>query len=193
MKKVKIGLIVLLAGILLSTVSVMAEAAKDGSMNREELASILTDMLGIEMPTGSDELSDADFYKVQADILAERGITLFANGESNWKVNKCDLANVIYDALMGPNNATIQEKFDYLDGEGYMTSNSDYKCVVMTSEEVLAILNIPELSQAIAEAYSAPAIFGGGTGEPSGIAPAPENPESEGIIPTPETPASPIR
>lgn len=177
MKKWNVAIAVLLAGILVCAASFLCEAA---DMTKGELASILVNKLGIEMPANADTLSDAELYDIQAKSLAERGITLFANAQSDWKVFSCDLANVLYDALVGPNTASIKEKFDYLANLGYMTPSPGYKCEPMSSEDIIAILNIPELSAAIAEAYSPPpGIFGGA--EASEIPPAPANPEPEGI------------
>ncbi|HOX54774.1 MAG: hypothetical protein PHI86_04835 [Candidatus Omnitrophica bacterium] len=185
MKISKIGIAVLLASILVFVGSSLCQAA---DMTKGELASILVNKLGITMPNNTDNLSDSEIYAIQSKLLAERGITLFSKAGSNWKVFSCDLANVLYDALVGPNQVSIQAKFDYLTDKGYMAANPDYKCEIMNADDVLSILNIPELSSAIAQAYSAPNVFGttgAGPGEVAGggagIPPAPENPEMEGI------------
>lgn len=181
MKISRIGLVVVLAVVLVSASSLFCQAEE---MTKGALASILVNRLGIELPAGAENLSDAELYGVEAKLLADRGITLFTKAKSNWKVFSCDLANVIYDALVGKNEATINEKFDYLRGKGYLASNNGYNCEVMSTEEVLSILNTPELSTAIAQAYSAPNVFGAIAGEGAGAAgvpPAPENPSPEGL------------
>jgi len=197
MKISRIGLVVVLAAILVCASSLLCQAEE---MTKGALASILVNRLGIELPAGAENLSDADFYGVEAKLLAERGIALFEKAKSNWRVFSCDLANVLYDALVGKNEASIFDKFEYLAGRGYMASSTDYKCEIMDSEDVLSILNIPELSSAIAQAYSAPNVFAGATGAGAGVGggteipPAPENPNPEGFFnaPPPEPPASPV-
>jgi hypothetical protein len=160
-------------------------------MNKAEFANILVNTLGLEMPIGSDALSDAEFYEVQANMLAERGIALFVDADAQSNVTRCNLANVLYDALIGPNNDTMEKKFEHLASLGYLTPSPEYKCDVMNSSDILAALNIPELSGKMAEAYSPPTMGERG----AAIAPAPSNPESQTPVvlpppPPPEPPAS---
>ncbi len=166
---------VLLTGILVCAALFLCQAAQAQPMSNAQFADIIANVLGLEMPAGANELPDAEFFEVQASMLAERGITLFVDAQPDKKVTKCDLANVLYDALIGPNDATIEEKFDYLANLGHLSVSPGYKCDVMSSSEITNTLNIPELSAAIAEAYSRP-VRGF---RKVGIAPAPAFPESE--------------
>lgn len=177
MKMSNVWTVVLLTGILVCAGPFFCRAAEAQPMSNAYFADILVNVLGLEMPAGAYELSDVELSAVQASMLAERGITLFVDAEPNENVTRCDLANVLYDALVGPNNAPIKEKFDYLANLGYLTVSPGYECDVMSSSEIVTALNIPELSTAIAQAYSRP---------PrrlirAGIPPAPANPESEGF------------
>jgi len=193
MKIGKITLTVFLTGVLICAASLFCQAEEFKPMSKAEFASILVDMLGFEMPIGSDTLSDAELYEVQANMLAERGITLFVDSDAQSNVTRCNLANVLYDALIGANEDPIEKKFDYLASLGYLTATNDYQCNVMNSSDIITALNIPELSGKLAEAYSPPTIGERG----AAIAPAPANPESQTPIvlpppPPPEPPASDI-
>ena len=181
MKMSKVWVVGLLAGILVFSGSFLCQAAEDKPMSNVQFASMLADVLGLGMPENAEELSDAELFEVQANMLAERGITLFVDAKPDKQVTNCDLANVLYDALIGPNDATIKEKFDYLANLGYLAVSPGYKCDVMGSSEITATLNIPELSRAVVEGYSPPAVgLLGAAG--AGIAPAPHNPESESFV-----------
>ena len=153
MKMSKVWVVGLLAGILVFSGSFLCQAAKDKPMSNAQFASILADVVGLEMPENVEELSDAELFEVQANMLAERGITLFVDAKPDTFVNRCDLANVLYDALIGPNDASIEEKVKYLVDLEYIGASSK-----------------PELCP--------PAVgLLGPVG--AGIAPAPANPESE--------------
>jgi hypothetical protein len=187
--------VVLLLGILvLWGVSLNQAAEGQETMSHAQFASILVQTLGIEMPEGSDQLSDAEFFEVQANMLAERGVTLFADGRPDELVTRCDLGDVLYDALVGPNEASIEEKLGYLMQNNYIGSDSGYSCVIMPAADIVDTLNVPELSAAVAEAYS-PVMPGlgllGAEGGINTIAPAPKNPERESR-PRTESFASPI-
>ena len=175
MKVSKVWVVGLLAGILVFSGSFLCQAA-DKPMSNAQFASILVDILGIEMPADADSLSDAELFEIQANMLAERGITLFADAKPDAFVAMSGLANVLYDALIGPNNTSIEGKIDYLIKSGYIKQGKGSD--LMLPNEVITTLNIPELSKAVAEGYSSPAIgLLGPAG--AGIAPAPHNPESE--------------
>ena len=186
MKMSKLWTSVLLVGILACTATLLCQAAEDQPMNNAQFAGILANILGLAMPADAGELSDAEVFEVQANMLAEQGITLFVDAQPDGQVDRCVLANVLYDALIGPNEASITEKFNHLANLGYLTASPGYECDVMSSGEIITILNIPELSVAIAEAYSrAPRVAVRG----AGIAPSPANPESEGL----GSPALPLK
>jgi len=189
MKKFKIGIAALLTGVLVLAGSFLCEAAQGEPMSKADFANTLVEILGLEMPAGWNELSDAELFEVQSGMLAERGITLFVDAKPNSKVTSCNLADVLYDALVGPNDASVEEKFDYLADLGYLTASPGYRCEIMSASDILATLNIPALTTVIAEAYSRP-VIGGRAAE---IPPAPENPETASplSLPPPETPASP--
>jgi len=174
MKKLRVGVGILLAGIMIFSGLSLSQAAPDATtMTNAELASMLVGILGLKMPDNANTLSDEELFEVQANMLAERGIAQFVGVQPDAVVIKGLIANLLYDALMGPNSATTEEKINYLAGLGYITEGNAND--VVTRAEIITALNIPALSGAIVEAYSPP------VGAPAGgLPPAPANPSLEG-------------
>lgn len=175
------AVMVLLMGFLVLSGSSLGWAAQDEPMTNAQLADIVANILGIEMPANADTLSDAEFFEVQANMLAERGLTLFVDASADGLVTRGAIADVLYGALVGPSTVTTEEKIDYLAGLNYISSGDADE--VMGSDEIILALNVPALSTAVAEAYSA-----SGVGADAGfaglgaamIAPAAASSASEG-------------
>ena len=175
----KFSVVLVLSAALLALSFAQSQAAPD-TMTNAQLVGLLLGMAGIEMPEGTESLSDAEVFEIQVNMLAERGITLFVDASSDGIVTYGLIANLVYNALVGPNSAATEVKISYLATAGYLPSGKAGDA--MPYSEIIAALNIPELTEAIAEAYSAP--FGGRSR--TGVLAAPANPAPE----TPEIPAS---
>ena len=177
---------VLLMGLLVFSGSSLGWAAQDESMTNAQLTDIVVDILGIEMPANADTLSDAELFEVQANMLAERGLTLFVDASADGLVTRGTIVEVLYGALIGSSVLTTEEKIDYLASLNYISSGGADE--IMGSGEIISTLNIPALSTAVAEAYSAPeggeagmglyADLGGVTIPPAAANPSPEGPGS---------------
>ncbi len=155
MKTLKIWTaMVLLMGFLVLAGSSLGWAAQDESMTNAQLADILVNILGIEMPANADTLSDAELFEFQANALADRGLTLFVDASADGSVTRGAIADVLYGALVGPSTVTTEEKIDYLAGLDYISAGVADE--VMGSGEIILALNVPVLSAAVAEAYSTP-------------------------------------
>ena len=155
MKTLKIWTaMVLLMGFLVLAGSSLEGAAQDEPMTNAQLANIVINILGIEMPANADTLSDAEFFEVQANMLAERGLTLFVDASADGLVTRGAIANVLYGALVGPSTVTTEGKIDYLANLNYISPGDADE--VMGSGEIISALNVPVLSAAVAEAYSVP-------------------------------------
>ena len=179
----RFSVILVLSAALLALSFAQSQAAPGSkTMTNAQLVSVLFGMAGLEMPESAKSLSDAEIFEVQVNMLAERGITLFVDAKADGIVTYGLIANLVYDALVGPNDATVEAKINYLAGAGYLPSGRAGDA--MAYSEIIAALNIPELTQAVAEAYS-PA-FGGRAR--TGVLAAPANPAPE----TPEIPASKV-
>ena len=153
------AVMVLLIGFLVLAWSSLGWAAQDEPMTNAQLADIVANILGIEMPASLDTLSDAELFEIQANMLAERGLTLFVDASTDGLVTRGTIADLLYGALVGPSTVTTEEKIDYLAGLNYISSGDADE--VMGSGEVISALNIPVLSAAVAEAYSGAAPVGG--------------------------------
>jgi len=177
---------VLLAGFLVVSGSSLGWAAQDESMTNAQLVDIIVNILGIEMPADVDSLSDAELFELQANMLADRGLTLFVDASADGLVTRGVIADVLYGALVGPSTVTTQEKIDYLADLDYVSPGDADE--VMGSGEIILALNVPVLSVAVAEAYSAPgavatdAVDAGvaGLGATMMMPPAAASPASEG-------------
>jgi len=174
----KIYLAVMVSAILVLAGTPWALAVETKTMATAELAGLLFDIAGLKMPEGTEVLSDAEIFEIQVNMLAERGITQLVNIEPDAIVTYGLIANFVYDALIGANDVTTDAKIKYLAGAGYIHAGGADDPMVYS--EIVAALNIPELTKAVAEAYSLP--FGGRAR--TGVLSAPANP-------APETPPSP--
>ena len=177
MKRIYLTVVVSAILVLAGTPLALAEEAK--TMATAELAGLLSDIAGLKMPEGADALSDAEIFEIQVNMFAERGVTQLVNIKPNAIVTYGLIANFVYDALIGSNDASTDAKIKYLVGAGYIPAGGADD--PMPYSEIIVALNIPELTEAVAEAYSAP--FGGRAR--TGVLSAPANP-------APETPASPV-
>lgn len=179
----RFSVVLVLSAALLALSFAQAQAVPEAkTMTNAQLVGLLLGIAGIEMQEGTENLSDAEVFEVQVNMLAERGITLFVDANADGIVTYGLIANLAYDALVGPNNATTEAKINYLAGAGYLPSGK--ASGAMPYSEIIAALNIPELTEAVAEAYSSP--FGGRAR--TGVLAAPANPAPE----TPEIPASQV-
>jgi len=177
---------VLLAGFLVVSGSSLGWAAQDESMTNAQLVDIIVNILGIEMPADVDSLSDAELFELQANMLADRGLTLFVDASADGLVTRGVIADVLYGALVGPSTVTTQEKIDYLADLDYVSPGDADE--VMGSGEIILALNVPVLSVAVAEAYSAPGAVAtdaadaevAGLGATMMMPPAAASPASEG-------------
>ena len=150
-------------------------AADSQMTTKSKLAEILVDILGIEMPEGIAGVSDAELFEIQANLLSERGMTLFFDAAPDEGVTRGELAEILYRSLPESPEATIGEKIAYLSDLEYLQGGSPAD--FLTLDETILALNIPTLYAAVAEAYTPPG-FGGGIAERN-AAPNQENPDPE--------------
>ncbi len=174
----RIYLAVMVSAMLVLAGTPWALAVETKTMAAAELTGLLSDIAGLEMPEGIETLSDAEIFEIQVNMFAERGVTHLVNIESGAIVTYGLIANFVYDALIGSNDVSTDAKIKYLVGAGYIPAGGAGD--PMPYSEIIDALNIPELTKAVAEAYSSP--FGGRAR--TGVLSAPANP-------APETPPSP--
>lgn len=131
--------------------------AQEDAMSNAQFVGLLSDILGLEMPAESQTLSDGELFEVQANMLAERGLTLFMDVEPGAPVTYSMVIEVLYGALGGPSEATFEDKVNYVSDLGYLPLPGDGDSI--SHDEIVTALNNPALSGAIAEGYS---LLGGG-------------------------------
>lgn len=128
-----------------------------------------------------------NFLKFKQICWQKRNLTLFEGIDPNTPVICSLLAEVLFDALYGHSDATPEEKIASLVDSGHMKACGPYNSVC--SADILAALNVPGLSAAIAEGYSLPAIAAEPIGP--GNPPQPEGPPTMAVT-AGEGPASPL-
>ncbi len=201
MRSLKVLVALLAVGSFICLTSPLAQAvpSQGGSitpMTNAEFASAVVMALGIEMPEGTENLSDAELFEVQANLLAERGIDSFIDSKPNKTVTKSDLCNllqVLNEAVVNSTNpssarSSASDLF-YDPVSGYVKTPpaevADYVvqfgCDIqegldqpVDAKEVIAALSDPRFSLLVAEAYSDPR----GLGRQPIIVP-PQNPKPE--------------
>lgn len=155
-------------------------ASTDGCkiMTNAEFADVLIKVLGINLPQDADKLSDAEFFEVQTNMLAERGIAMLVGAEPNasvvkatvWEIlNKAldefassrvpegtatrgSVPSVFNNSIVGYSETSIEGQIAYLKSLGFDLTSEGNACF----EDVLAALNDPNLSQIVVEGYSLP-------------------------------------
>jgi len=99
MRAFKVTVLPLIITLLFSTALAYGVIQDSAVITNAEFADILVSVLGIEMPFGSDRLSDTEFFEVQSNILAEKNITQFLNEDPSAPVTRGKVADVLYNAL----------------------------------------------------------------------------------------------
>ena len=178
MRKVQILIALLVVGILVSSGLSIAQAEDCVPMSNAEFANAIIMALGIEMPEGSENLSDAELFEVQTNMLTERGIDLLTDSDANAMVTKADFCKVLqalneqvtqatntspgrssvtnpfYDPISGYAEAPPEELENYLEQFGCTTIPEGQETVC--ANEIITALSNPAYSDAVAEAYSSP-------------------------------------
>ena len=170
------------------------QAAENGAMTNAEFADVLFRALQLNAPEGFNEMSDAQAYEAQANMLAERGIGLFKTVKPSDLVTRGNLCSVLSSSIervpedmgveMVETRGTTSSLFNntLFGYKGQRSVDEMSKTVlglgcpagndsdVMEFSAVIEALNVPALSLAVAEAYTAPGETPGGR---RGIGPQP--------------------
>ena len=164
-------------------------AAPTSVTTNGDFADILIKIMEIKLPEGQEGLTEDEAFEVKANVLAENGVPMFV-GKKPWDVvTYGDVAEILHIALIGPSEASLQEKMDYLKAEGYFDDVFAEEVVLLN--DLMLILNIPGLSPLVLEGYPGED-FGS---EPPEASNPSQEPPSELLtqVPPPENPLSPVR
>ena len=163
--------------------------ADESALTNVEFAELLVSTMGIELPEGTEDLSDAEYFDVIANILASRGIENFVGADPQNTITFGEMVNILYVMVGGTEELDSAGKIAYLVESGVVV---DYGSPDATISLVQAqdILNNPAFADLVVEAYRPPAGVGP-SGTVGAIAATPEEPEGDavpGVVQ--ETPAS---
>ncbi|MDD5439052.1 MAG: hypothetical protein PHS37_02590 [Candidatus Omnitrophica bacterium] len=103
MKRIIVSLFICL--LMIGGIAVLPSYSSDTALTNAELAELLVTTVGITLPAGSDQLGDAEYYDVVANLLAARGITYFKDNPMTGTVTALDFAGILY-AMLGKTGAT---------------------------------------------------------------------------------------
>lgn len=159
MSKTTIIFVSLLLGVLLLLGSGKIYGAEGRLMTKGKFVDMLIRVMGLEgeLPLGAEKLSADDFYRVEVEILAKRGLLQFIGTDRRQKLRRGDLANVLYSAVVKvPESLTITEKIAFLADRGIIRKGKPGEA--MMEKEVLSALRLPELVVAIVETYTPPPV-----------------------------------
>ena len=102
------------------TFSVQAE---EGTLTKGKLAELIIENTDLELPAGTKDLSDDEYYEVLFNILASSGMTMFAGAKSDEMVSYDEFLPTLYLLSGGDANATPKEKMGYLAEHGYIPAD----------------------------------------------------------------------
>lgn len=147
MKKV-IVLAIIFAFVSLALVSKDAFSAGFGKLSKLALAECLVKRKKIPIPPTADKLNKAEYFKILANSLAEKGINAFQNSNPN-DVITCSMAiDLLYNAAGGTENLDTSAKINFLEKRAYISSAADPTGSASTCEEILCEPPVEEYSPA---------------------------------------------
>jgi hypothetical protein len=152
--------------------AVSVSLAAEDTWTNAKLVDTVSQILELDMPQDADQLSDEELFEIQSNMLAEKGMNQFQGVDPNAFVTRGKVAELLYYALVGIDDSTVESKITYLAGLGYISEGPADE--LLGSEEIITALNTPALSNAIAEAYSFPASR---PRRRTGVLSSPANPE----------------
>lgn len=144
----------LLLGVLMLSSNLKVYGAEKSLMTKGKLVDLLIRIMDLQgkLPADAQKLSPDDLYRVEVEILAERGLVQFVGTNRNEKVRRGELADILYDAVVKvPEPLTIDQKIAFLAERGLIKKGKPAE--TLTEEEVLSALRAPELVSAIIETY----------------------------------------
>jgi len=180
MNKIRVLSVVLCVCIMVVFGMSLVNAEEPKTMTNAQLSDILIRILEVGTPEGSENLTENELFKAQAKLLADMGITVFIKANPNDLVTRGMLCGILDKALqqvpedmgvgMVPTRGSVSSLFnDSLFGySGEKSVNemsgsiNNLSCSIGSENDVLEFakvleaLNVPALSNAVAEAYSAP-------------------------------------
>lgn len=136
--------------------------ASDAALTNVEFAELLVKTLGMNLPTGTEDLSDSEYFEVVSNLLASRGIVYFVDRDALSAIAASDLASVLYTLIGGADDISSDEMLEFLVDGGYM-SPIDSGAAISLAYATYA-LNNRRFVDTLAEAYRDPTEEGSNRG-----------------------------
>jgi len=157
---------VLITGLFIIATAIIfpSEAAAD-TMTNMQFAELIVSTTGLEVPAGTEGLSDEEYFEVMANLLAANGIDYFVGADANAGVTYENFINLLYALLGIDGELSFEEKRQFL-ADLYETPWGNIGDIVNLAQATEA-LNNPAYAALVAEGYSG----AGGPGRGAGNAP----------------------
>ena len=149
----KIASILLISVFLATNTTVSFVSADQNAMTNLEFADLLIRVTGIELPAGSENLSEAEYFEVVSNIFAVRGLDYWVGKDPYQVMSSTDMAEVLYTIVGGIGGLSPEQKLTFLVNGGFIAEIGAGS--VITLAYATGSLNNPAFVGAIAEAYSA--------------------------------------
>lgn len=162
-KKTFVTLVI--AGIFMLSAATISSAATQ-TMTNTDFAELVVRTLGIELPAGSEDLSQAEYFEVMSNVLAVGGIDDFIGRKADKAVTFGEFVVIVYDIIGGPQGANLKSKLAYL----ITHANVPLRNLngTLTLAETANILNIPACATLVAEGYSSRELLARGNSNTTG-------------------------
>ena len=144
--------LIIIASIIFLTVNIVS--ADQIVLTNSSFADLLVKVLGVELPAGTENLAEEEYYEVLSNLLATIGIAYFANNPKGEEVSYAGFVEVLYAVVGGEEvNSELKHKYLIETCNIPMWDNLDDS---ITYQEAIDLLNNPSCSTLLAEAYSPP-------------------------------------
>ncbi len=158
--------ILCIAAICMLSAGTIASANTTQTMTNMEFAELVIKTLGIELPAGSEDLSQVEYFEVMSNVLAVGGIDDFIGKEADKTVTFGELVAIVYEIVGGPQGTNLKWKLAYLSTHaGVPLQNLNN---VPTLAEAMIILNRPACATLMAEGYSSRSLLARGNPNTTG-------------------------
>ena len=136
------------------TAAVFHAHADDARMTNLEFAELLVKSIGFEIPAGSEELPDGEYFEVLSGILAANGISGFETVSPEAPFTYGLMVEILYGIIGTEDWVSHDRKRAYLLEQGFLPSfPSEY---VVEKPLAVDVLNNPAFAALTAEAYREP-------------------------------------
>ena len=137
MRKANLIFIILIITVFCSSIEpAISQEMLEDSMRYGVFSDILLSIMDIEIPDSRESLSDNEHYEVNANLLAENGITIFIERQADEVIDWAEMADIVYLVSGGTEDLATEEKIDYMVRQGYIECETSDSAIVFNDDNV---------------------------------------------------------